>query len=43
MLKGNMMFSTSSVAAAKHWKFTPLMKDGAAVEFTAVLVFNYGQ
>lgn len=43
VLKGNAMFSMSSVAAAKQWKFSPLVKDGAASEFMAVLVFNYGQ
>jgi len=43
VLKGNMMFSTSSTTAAKQWKFTPLMKDGAASEFMTVLIFNYGQ
>lgn len=43
VLKGNMMFSGSSTAAAKQWKFAPLMKDGTAIEFAAVLIFNYGQ
>jgi len=43
VLKGNAMFSSSSMAAARQWKFTPLVKDGEASEFTAVLVFNYGQ
>ena len=43
VLKGNAMFSASSTAAAKQWKFAPLVKDGEASEFTAVLVFNYGQ
>lgn len=43
VLKGNAMFSTSSVAAAKQWKFAPLVKDGEASEFVAVLIFNYGQ
>ena len=43
VLKGNAMFSNSSTAAAKQWKFAPLVKDGTASEFTAVLVFNYGQ
>jgi TonB family protein len=43
VLKGNAMFSSSSTAAAKQWKFAPLVKDGEATEFTAVLVFNYGQ
>ncbi len=43
VLKGNAMFSQSSTAAAKQWKFSPLVKDGIASEFTAVLVFNYGQ
>ena len=43
VLKGNTMFSNSSTAAAKQWKFAPLVKDGTACEFTAVLVFNYGQ
>lgn len=43
VLKGNMMFSSSSTAAAKQWKFSPLVKDGAPSEFMAVLVFSYGQ
>jgi TonB family protein len=43
VLKGNAMFSNSSTAAAKQWKFAPLVKDGTASEFTAVLVFSYGQ
>jgi TonB family protein len=43
VLKGNAMFSNSSMAAAKQWKFAPLVKDGTSSEFTAVLVFNYGQ
>ena len=43
VLKGNMMFSSSSTAAAKQWKFSPLVKDGAASEFMAVLIFSFGQ
>ncbi len=43
VLKGNAMFSNSSTTAAKQWKFSPLVKDGNASEFTAVLIFNYGQ
>ena len=43
VLKGNMMFSNSSIAAARQWKFTPFSKDGAVSEFMTVLVFNYGQ
>lgn len=43
VLKGNAMFSNSSTAAAKQWKFAPLVKDGTASEFMAVLVFSYGQ
>jgi TonB family protein len=43
VLKGNAMFSNASTAAAKQWKFAPLVKDGTANEFTAVLIFNYGQ
>lgn len=41
VLKGNAMFSQSSLAAVKQWKFTPLTKDGAAAKFTTVIVFNY--
>jgi hypothetical protein len=37
------MFSNSSTAAAKQWKFSPLVKDGTASEFMAILVFSYGQ
>jgi TonB family protein len=43
VLKGNAMFSSASTAAAKQWKFAPLTKDGAASEFTAILIFNYAQ
>jgi TonB family protein len=43
VLKGNTMFSNSSTAAAKQWKFSPLVKDGTASEFMAILVFSYGQ
>lgn len=42
VLKGNAMFSSSSTAAAKQWKFAPLVKDGEPSEFTAILIFNYG-
>ncbi|MGC4048550.1 MAG: energy transducer TonB [Paludibaculum sp.] len=41
VMKGNAMFTASSVAAAKQWKFTPYTKDGQAVPFTTVLVFSY--
>lgn len=41
VVKGNAMFTAASVAAAKQWKFTPLQKDGQAVKFSSVLVFNY--
>ncbi len=41
VLKGNAMFSSSSMAAVKQWKFTPLLQDGAAKSFTSVIVFNY--
>lgn len=41
VLKGNAMFSASSIAAVKQWKFTPLVQDGAATSFTTVIVFNY--
>lgn len=41
VLKGNAMFTSASVAAAKQWKFTPYTKDGQAVKFTSVLIFNY--
>lgn len=41
VLKGNALFTQSSVNAAKQWKFTPLVQDGKPQRFTAVLVFNY--
>ena len=43
VLRGNAMFSSSSVAAAKQWRFSPLMKGGEASEFTTILIFTYGQ
>jgi TonB family protein len=41
VLKGNAMFSQSSLAAVKQWKFTPLTKDGAPAKFSTVIVFSY--
>lgn len=41
VLKGNALFTQSSLAAVKEWKFTPLLKDGQPVKFTAVITFNY--
>ncbi len=41
VLKGNAMFSSSSMAAVKQWKFTPMVQDGAAKSFTSVIVFNF--
>lgn len=41
--KGNAMFTASSMAAIKQWKFTPMVKDGAAVKFETVIVFNYSK
>lgn len=43
VLKGNAIFSANSMAAARQWKFTPMVKDGAAQRFTTVLVFNYAK
>jgi TonB family protein len=43
VLKGNVMFSTASAAAARQWKFAPLVKDGETTAFTTVLIFQYGQ
>jgi protein TonB len=43
VLKGNAMFTSASLAAARQWKFSPLLKDGEASEFAAVIIFNYGQ
>jgi TonB family protein len=42
VLKGNAMFSMSSMNAAKQWKFTPLVKDGEPSPFTATISFEYG-
>jgi protein TonB len=41
VLKGNALFTQSSLAAVKEWKFTPLLKDGQPVKFTTVITFNY--
>ncbi len=41
VLKGNAIFSNSSLAAVKQWKFNPLVKDGQPVRFTTVLSINY--
>lgn len=41
VIKGNALFTQSSLAAVKQWKFTPLVKDGAPSRFTSVVVFNY--
>lgn len=41
VLKGNAMFSQSSLAAIKQWKFTPLDKDGSPAKFSSVIVINY--
>jgi len=41
VVKGNAMFTQASLAAVKQWKFTPLLKDGAPVKFSAVILFTY--
>jgi TonB family protein len=41
--KGNALFTVSSMAAIKQWKFTPMVKDGAPVKFETVIVFNYAK
>gem|GEM_PF-1026285 len=41
VLKGNALFTQSTLAAVKEWKFTPLVKDGQPVKFSAVLTFSY--
>ncbi|MBA3974046.1 MAG: hypothetical protein C0504_07490 [Candidatus Solibacter sp.] len=43
VLKGNAIFSASSLAAVKQWKFTPLLHDGAPKSFTSVIVFSYSK
>ena len=42
VLKGNVMFTNASLAAAKAWKFTPLTKDGTLTAFETTLVFQFG-
>jgi TonB family protein len=42
VLKGNVMFTNASIAAAKAWKFTPLTKDGTVTAFETTLVFQFG-
>ena len=41
VVKGNAMFTSASVAAAKAWKFTPLTKDGTVTAFETTLVFQF--
>lgn len=41
VLRGNAIFSQASMMAVKQWKFTPMVKDGAAVRFSTVIIFNY--
>ena len=41
--KGNALFTTASMSAIKQWKFTPMVKDGTAVKFETVIVFNYSK
>jgi protein TonB len=43
VLKGNAMFSMSSIAAIKQWKFDPLVRDGAPVKFTTTVTINYSK
>lgn len=43
VLKGNAIFSASSLAAVKQWKFTPLIHEGAPKSFTSVIVFKYAK
>lgn len=43
VLKGNAVFSTTSLAAIKQWKFTPLLKDGQPTKFATVVMFNYAR
>ncbi|MBI5084575.1 MAG: energy transducer TonB, partial [Acidobacteria bacterium] len=41
VIKGNAMFSQASLTAVRQWKFTPMVKDGQAVKFASVIIFNY--
>lgn len=41
VLKGNALFTQSTLAAVKEWKFTPLLKDGQPAKFMTVITFNY--
>lgn len=41
VVKGNALFTQSSLAAVREWKFTPLVKDGQPVKFSTTVVFSY--
>jgi protein TonB len=42
IVKGNAMFTNSTIEAVKQWKFQPMvMKDGQTVRFSTVLTISY--
>jgi len=41
VLKGNAIFTNTSLNAVKQWKFTPHVIDGKPVKMKTTIVFNY--
>jgi TonB family protein len=41
VLSGNPMFANVCLAAAREWKFTPLVRDGVVTAFETTLAFGF--